>query len=75
MYWSRYHNCFAASYSPQPICTTVLRRDGIQDNNGLTRGALSFCLQVGVPNVYYGYHSACGTVAVADDGVTVSIRG
>jgi len=65
---------FPAFYSPQPQCTTVLRRDGIQDNNGLTRGALSFCLRVGVPNVYYEYHSACGTVAVADVGVTVSIR-
>ena len=66
---------FPAFYSPQPQCTTVLRRDGIQDNSGLTRGALSFYLRVGVPNVYYEYHSACGTVAMAAVGVTVSIRG
>ena len=43
----------------------VLRRDGIQDKRGLTRGALSFCLRVGVPNVCYEHHSACGMVAVA----------
>ena len=66
---------FPAFYSPQPQCTTVLRRDGIQDNNELTRGALSFCLRVSAPNVCYEYHFACGTVAVAAVGVAVSICG
>ena len=59
--------------SPGPQHRDVLRRDGIQDNNSLKRGVLSFCVRVAVPNVCYEHLCACVMVAVAAVGIADSI--
>ena len=51
----------------------MLRRDGIQDNNSLKRGGLSFCIRAAVPNVCYEHLCACVMVAVAAVGVADAI--
>lgn len=60
------------SRSPRPQLqyTTVLQRDGIQDNHSLTRGApSSYTCWCTVPNIHSGRGRACGVTAVAGAGV------
>lgn len=55
--------------------STVRRRDGISDNNGLTRGTSPSCIRVGVPNDRVERRLAHEMVAVAEVAVSAAIFG